>query len=1344
MTSLSASGFDESAESLPSSELASQLPGDFSAQSILSPIVQSAKAQLTDFASSDNSIEQMTSLFSRAKVADIKSLLSSWAVGDFSQLPEFAILDDVAMQGAQGAFAAENGKVYLNSRLAKQSSVQFLDPVTGAVGVAIEEIGHGVDELLTPGRDTAGDEGEAFKAAVLGIELSEEIREAIATEDDTATVYVNNRYLSVEQATRRGNSYNNTLKGTSASDNLYGYGGDDWLYGYDGNDKLYGGTGDDRLYGKSGDDYLSGWNGDDRLYGSYGDDRLYGGSGDDKLYGGSDDDKLYGSEGDDYLSGWHGDDYLSGSYGNDRLYGGTGNDRVYGGSGNDKLYGYKGDDYLSGWRGNDYLSGSSGNDTLRGYGFDENEQDTFLGGSGRDLFVLGDKAQAHYIKNGDNDYATVVDLEVGIDTVQLSQLSAVANSATHAYGYRLELENNSTWLLQDSDGEKIALFEDKTDLDLRSETFAYIAKPDLSLKHVSVQHEREDSSKSIHESGDSPTIGLGRDVTLNATIINNSKASSEEHNLRYWLSNDETLDVERDRSLGTVEIGAIASGQASQSEFTFEYNELWGSGTKYILFQADSDNTVTEANEENNISAVRVVVSEPKPDLFVTDATVPTTVITDSVVNISAYTKNNSGVTGAASSNLRYWLSDDTTLDPLSDRLLGDDFVGAIAPNSSEKDTLSFTYSAAWGTGKKYILFQADSNNQVSESDESNNITYEAITVKPPQPDLVAQNSVVPSEIRAGNSIRISTSIKNNGLAAAAGSKIRYWLSNNNSLDTRYDRLLGSDIVRSLAAGDVTSEVLNFVYDPSWGGGQKHILFEVDSGKDVSESNESNNITYNAIDVTIPKPDLTIEEASAPDTVDIGDIVKISARTRNLSDTTEAGSHRIRYWLSDDRTLNTSSDRLLGSDYVGSLDAGESEKDYFSFNYKSSWGSGTKYILFQADGENDVAESKGSNNVVAHEMFVYPPSQARPVTYQAFDEDSVFELNSNASAKHTIYLDFDGHTTSNTLWNRQFNGGRSFTTPSYSVDGSKLSFSTAERENIWKIWQRVAEDYSPFDVNVTTEAPSIDQLRKTSSSDTQWGIRVVIGGDDSDWYKRSAGGVGFLNSFTDSDDIPVYVFSKDFADQPGDVAEIATHEVGHALGLEHHGYDIKNDGRREEEYYDGHGFGETGWAPILGSSSKNLTQWSNGDYAGATNTSQDDLAIITADNGFGYRSDDHGNAKSSATNLSPFAGSQVRAYGIIEQNTDADWFEFRSSTGKIKLDINAFEPGPNLDILAELFDPSGVRRWSNDADKLSASFDVDLSAGKYYLKISGTGKDGVDGYSDYGSLGQYSITGTIA
>ena len=363
-----------------------------------------------------------------------------------------------------------------------------------------------------------------------------------------------------------------------------------------------------------------------------------------------------------------------------------------------------------------------------------------------------------------------------------------------------------------------------------------------------------------------------------------------------------------------------------------------------------------------------------------------------------------------------------------------------------------------------------------------------------------------------------------------------------------------------------------------------------------------------------------------------------------------------------------------------------------------------------------------------------PDAEAAP-----FPTTDTFLLHSNPGASHTIYLDFDGHVTSGTYWNDSFNGGQDIVTPAYDFDGDASFFSDAELERVQFIWQRVSEDFIPFDVDVTTEAPDLEALTKNGGSDTDWGVRLVIGGSSYDWYGAGAGGVAYVGSFNWSSDTPAFVFEEQLGNgNEKYVAEATSHEIGHTLGLGH-------DGSSSSSYYSGHGSGDTGWAPIMGTGYyKNLTQWSRGEYPGANNT-QDDLAIITSNNGFGYRQDDHGDSNDLAS-LLDFSGDAVSGSGIIERTSDVDVFSFSTDGGTVSLQINPFERGPNLDILAELYDTaSNLIVAANPFDLLTASLNATLTAGQYFLHVTGVGHGdpAADGYSDYGSLGRYAIDGTV-
>ena len=127
-------------------------------------------------------------------------------------------------------------------------------------------------------------------------------------------------------------------------------------------------------------------------------------------------DALVGDDNDNRLVGFFGRDRISGKGGDDTILGGSGIDRLFGNDGDDRLRGGGSNDIVNGGDGDDFLIGVNTTVNRPGFG----ERDRLIGGSGIDIFALGDKDNVFYSEGGNSDFATIADLESGLDKILLS------------------------------------------------------------------------------------------------------------------------------------------------------------------------------------------------------------------------------------------------------------------------------------------------------------------------------------------------------------------------------------------------------------------------------------------------------------------------------------------------------------------------------------------------------------------------------------------------------------------------------------------------------------------------------------------------------------------------------------------------------------------------------------------------------------------------------------------------------------------------------------------------------------------------------------------------------------
>jgi hypothetical protein len=343
-------------------------------------------------------------------------------------------------------------------------------------------------------------------------------------------------------------------------------------------------------------------------------------------------------------------------------------------------------------------------------------------------------------------------------------------------------------------------------------------------------------------------------------------------------------------------------------------------------------------------------------------------------------------------------------------------------------------------------------------------------------------------------------------------------------------------------------------------------------------------------------------------------------------------------------------------------------------------------------------------------------------------------LNSLPNSDFVIYCNFDGEEVTDLRWN----GGDLISAAPHPLAN--------DDEWVTSVWKRVVEDFAPFDITVTTD----EAVYNAADEDKR--LHVII--TPTDDVAPGSGGVAGLFSFRSNSPI-VWVFNlSEYA-----CASTISHEAGHAFGLRH-------DGTPLLEYYPGHNTGYApGWGPIMGAPfadglDDEVDQWSSGEYLDANNQ-EDDIAIIGNNrNGFGFKADDYGDTVATSGALSTIDENTLGAKGIISRSFDVDVFRFSSGDGDISLTVSPLDvdsgdsqpgsntQGANLAVEISLLDSVGALIASGIQDgpvALGARIDASVTAGTYYLTVTGAGRGASAevGFSEYASQGGYSVVGLL-
>lgn len=143
------------------------------------------------------------------------------------------------------------------------------------------------------------------------------------------------------------------------------------------------------------------------------------------------------------------------------------------------------------------------------------------------------------------------------------------------------------------------------------------------------------------------------------------------------------------------------------------------------------------------------------------------------------------------------------------------------------------------------------------------------------------------------------------------------------------------------------------------------------------------------------KPDLIVSSLSTDKTTyAAGETIRITSTTKNIGNAS-AGLSRTEFYLSSDRSLD-SSDTRLDYDIVWGLDAGRFATDTVTKTLSNNLSSGTYYLIAKADATGHVNESNENNNSRVLNQFRFQ-SVPKETAEQLFKNENKYSNGKYAS-----------------------------------------------------------------------------------------------------------------------------------------------------------------------------------------------------------------------------------------------------------------------------------------------------------------------------------------------------------
>ena len=262
-------------------------------------------------------------------------------------------------------------------------------------------------------------------------------------------------------------------------------------------------------------------------------------------------------------------------------------------------------------------------------------------------------------------------------------------------------------------------------------------------------------------------------------------------------------------------------------------------------------------------------ITPDSPDLVVLSPRVNESTLAPGERFTLSATVKNSGEGQASSTTLRYYRSTDSNISS-RDTQVGTDRVSALGANRTENESISL--NAPMSPGTYYYGVCVDS--VTDESNRNNNcLPGVKVSVVRSSPDLVVEAvRATPATVAPGEKFRLYATLKNQGTAASAATKVRYYRSTDRVITPR-DTQLSSANRDPLVPNATLRRYLTVTAQTTPGTYYYGVCVDSVTG----ESDTDNNCAA-AVRVTVTAPPVVAEDVNEDGTVDVQDLVVVAQR----------------------------------------------------------------------------------------------------------------------------------------------------------------------------------------------------------------------------------------------------------------------------------------------------------------------------------------------------------------------------------------------------------------------------------------------------------------------------------